>query len=250
MPDYRQYWQDNIARWSELYLDISHGHEKLEAPHWLGKLYNSTIAKHEARLMRQRYELTARFIDRNVSAGCVFADIGCGSGIFVVEALKRKARVCAIDFSDQSLALTKANVERYVPNGDVSYHKLDISQDELPRSDVAIMVGVAPYLSDMDSFLDRILASTDILLIQYVDPYHWANRVRRLLPFLNVRRLIFHSPRDVALAYTQRGWRLLERVRFGTGFIDIVCRSDAAVGAPDRMQSSLVKSLQPPGAER
>jgi len=222
MSDYKNYWDKNIDKWADLYLQISHGHEELDAPGWLGKIYNATVAKHEAALMRERYAITLSFIDSHVKPGKVFADIGCGTGIFVVEALKRGAKALAIDFSDRSLEVTKENVAKNAPGSDVSFFQLDVENQPLPKSDLAIMVGVTPYLAGLDRFLGNVLASTDLALIQYTDPFHWANIIRTVLPFLNVRRLVFHSKAAVDASYQKRGWILVHRRKFATGFVDIV----------------------------
>ncbi len=221
MTDYREYWDKNIENWAKFYLDISHGDEKLYAPGWLGSLYNGTIARHEAQLMRERFSLTLAFMDKHVKPGMVFADIGCGTGIFVVEALKRGASVQAIDFSKRALEVTKTNVERHAPGGKVEYHQADIQVDTLPTSDVAIMVGVAPYLADIDKALDRVLSSTGLLFGHFVDPDHWANRLRRVVPMLNVRRLIFHDRREVDACYASHDFVLEDRKSFATGYMDV-----------------------------
>ncbi len=222
MSDYKNYWDKNIDKWAELYLQISHGHEELDAPSWLGKIYNATIAKHEAALMRERYAITISFIDIYVTSGKTFADIGCGTGIFVVEALKRGAKALAIDFSDRSLEVTKENVAKNAPDADVAYFQLNVENQALPKSDFAIMVGVTPYLAGLEHFLGNVLGSTDLLLIQYTDPSHWANIIRTVFPFLNVRRLVFHSKSSVDANYKKHGWSLLNRRRFATGFVDVV----------------------------
>src|SRR5258706_6900907 len=190
MSDYKNYWDKNIDKWAELYLQISHGHEELDAPSWLGKIYNATIAKHEAALMRERYAITISFIDIYVTSGKTFADIGCGTGIFVVEALKRGAKALAIDFSDRSLEVTKENVAKNAPDADVAYFQLNVENQALPKSDFAIMVGVTPYLAGLEHFLGNVLGSTDLLLIQYTDPSHWANIIRTVFPFLNGQWLV------------------------------------------------------------
>ena len=219
--NHQKYWESNIDSWAQLYLDLSHGHESLAAPSWFSFLYNQTIARYEARLMRERFALTCRFIDDHLKPGMVFADIGCGTGIFVVKAMQRGARVRAIDFAERSLAITQNNVQKHGDPRLVTYHMLDVSCDELPKSHAAIMMGVTPYIADLDSAMRRVLRSTDLLLVQYADSAHWANRLRRLLPWLNVRRLVFHSAGDVDACYVQNGWHLLNRTRFATGFIDM-----------------------------
>lgn len=226
MTDYRNYWEHNIDRWGEFYLEISHGHEQYDTAAWWGALYNATIAKLEARLMRERFELTLQFIREHVTPGSLFADIGCGTGIFVVEALKCGARVRAIDFSRRALEITQLNVKKYAPDGEVSYYQLDVQSDELPKSDVAIMIGVTPYLGNLEKSLENVLDLTDLLLSQFSQPTHWANRLRRALPILNVRRLIFHPSQEVDAAYARKHWKLLKRTKFATGFVDLSTSSN------------------------
>jgi precorrin-6B methylase 2 len=228
MSDYRNYWERNIEHWGEYYLEISHGHEQYYAPEWLAALYKGTIAKIEARLMRDRFIRTLQFINKYVKPGVQFADIGCGTGIFTVEALKRGAKAKAIDFSQRALEVTKANVKKYVPEADVSYHLLDVQAGDLPRSDVAIMMGVSPYLTNLQASLENVFRSTNLLLLQYSERTHWANRIRRIFPILNVRRLIFQSTQEVDALYTRNGWKLLSRSPFATGYIDVAASQSIA----------------------
>lgn len=220
--DYKDYWNRNIEDWGKFYLDISHGHEDLDAPKWLGSIYNKSIAKYEARLMRERFSRTLKFLDENIDPGVVFGDIGCGTGVFVIEALKRKADVIAMDFSKRALEVTKHNVERFFPNANVRYEHIDISREGLPNTDLAIMVGVTPYIQNIDLALNNVLASTNILFAHYVDPNHWANKLRKTISALNVRRLICHNQDTVDKIYFANGFVLHDRNKFATGYIDVV----------------------------
>ena len=92
--DYRSYWNQNIERWGDFYLDISHGHETLNAPPWLAAMYRATVGRLERRLMAERYARTVALLDRFVRPGITLSDLGCGTGIFVVEALKRGRGQC------------------------------------------------------------------------------------------------------------------------------------------------------------
>lgn len=223
--EYQKYWDQNIGKWGELYLNISHGHESLAAPRWVAWLYNATIARIEARLMRHRFALTMAFLERFAKPGVVFADIGCGTGIFTVEALRRGATVRAIDFSEKSLEVTERNVRLHCPGGMVSYHHLDVQADPIPPSDVALAMGVTPYVEDISAFLGHILPFSRTFYCQYTDPDRISNRVRTLLPFLNVRKLIFHSTKAVDREYAAHEWLLRERRNFATGYIDLAERA-------------------------
>lgn len=218
---YKAYWDRNIDNWSELYLDISHGHETYDRPAWFTRAYHATIGKHERRLMAQRYALTLDFIDKNVTPGSVLSDLGCGTGIFTVEALRRGASVNAIDFSDSSLRTTERTVAKHFPEGKVVYQQANVQTDTLPTSDVTLAMGLAPYLSDIGAFLDRALPATKTMLCLYMDPDHWANRLRSTLPFLNVRELQFADKSEVDRHYARHGWTLVERKPFATGYVDL-----------------------------
>jgi SAM-dependent methyltransferase len=219
---YKSYWDRNIDSWSDLYLDISHGHETYDRPAWFTRAYHSTIGKHERRLMAQRYALTLDFIDKYVTPGSVLSDLGCGTGIFTVEALRRGASVNAIDFSDSSLRTTQRTVEKHIPEGKVVYQQANVQTDALPNSDVTLAMGLAPYLSDIGAFLDRALPATKTMLCLYMDPNHWANRIRSTIPFLNVRELQFAEKSEVDRHYARLGFNLIQRQPFATGYVDLV----------------------------
>ncbi len=173
--------------------------------------------------MHERYNYTRQFLVTYVQPGAVVADLGCGPGLFVIESLKLGAgTVHAVDFSEAALEVTREAVRRLSPGGDVLYLCADVQTRPLPKSDVAVAMGLTPYLTDLPVFLSSALSSTKILLCLYADPDHWANRLRRRLPFLDVRNLHTYSQNFVDEAYLKNGARLLTRRKSGTCFIDIV----------------------------
>lgn len=224
MSNYRDYWEHNVDAWGEYYLDISHGHESLHGPKWLSALYRPTIGRLERRLMTERYARTIQFLDHYVKSGTVVSDLGCGTGVFVIEALKRGAKVNAVDFTQSALATTKKSVEKYFPKGEVSYHQLDIQEMAPPASDITLAQGLTPYISDLPAFMKNALSKTGVLFCLYADPDHWANKLRRSLPFLDVRRLRYHSRESVDALYKTHGWSLIERRDFATGYLDLASR--------------------------
>lgn len=217
---YRDYWDENIDKWGEFYLDISHGHEILPGPRWFTGMYHATIGRLERRLMAQRYARTIEFLDAHIRPGIVLSDVGCGTGIFVVEALRRGAVVNAIDFTDMAIEMTRANVAKHCPTGAVRYYQLDVQQQPLPKSDVTLAMGLTPYLTDLPAFFSHTLSNTGMLFCLFVNPRHWANRLRARLPMLNVRGLQCYAVEDVDRLYAQHRWHLIERRRFATGYID------------------------------
>ena len=219
--NYRAYWERNIDAWGEFYLDISHGHETLAGPRWFAALYRSTVGRLERRLMAERYARTIAFLDAYVKPGMVVSDLGCGTGVFVVEALRRGAAVNAVDFTASAVGITQHNVTKYCPDGKVNYHKLDVQRDEIPASDATLAMGLTPYLSDLPAFFERALPKTKMMFCLYVDPNHAANRIRKALPFLNVRGLRYYAREEIDRLYSVHGWTLKERRDFATGYIDL-----------------------------
>jgi len=219
VPDYKSYWNENISKWGDLYLDASHGHEVFDRPAWFSSLYQKSIGRIERRLMRSRYERTCNFLRSYVMPGDTVSDIGCGTGIFLQEALRCEAgHVHAIDFSESALQVARAHIN----SAKVSYHLMDVQTGRIPDSDVAIAMGLTPYITDLPAFLRNAIRSAKVLQCLYVDPKHPANRVRSAIPMVNVRNLQMYSPETVDSIYADVGGQLIDRRKFATGFIDIV----------------------------
>jgi SAM-dependent methyltransferase len=224
---YRAYWEANIEKWGNLYLDISHGHEEFKGPKALGFIYNRTLVPWEAHLMKTRYQQTMDFLKTSLHQEALLSDVGCGTGVFTVMALQAGARVNAIDFSSSALNATRALVEKTSPAlaSRVTYHHLDLRTDELPKSDVALMVGVLPYIADAEATMTRVLSSTQKILVQYVDRNSPSNLIRRALPILNVRSLNFHSREQIESLASRLGFRRTSCEKLGTGYMDQFVRS-------------------------
>jgi 2-polyprenyl-3-methyl-5-hydroxy-6-metoxy-1,4-benzoquinol methylase len=216
---YKEYWDRNIDKWGDLYLDISHGHETLKGSKPLTWIYNRTLVPYEAVLMKVRYRKTIEFIEQNIKPGMIVTDIGCGTGIFVVQCLLRGARVNAIDLSDTALEITRKNVMSQCPRhaAHVSYQQCDGQEMMLPQSDFTICVGVLPYVGDTKSFLTNILTPTKKAFIQYSAKNNVFNWVRTMLPFLNVRSLKFQTERMLTQEAEVLGFKKIKSEKFATG---------------------------------
>jgi hypothetical protein len=66
----------------------------------------------------------------------------------------------------------------------------------------------------------NILPTTRMSYCLILDPRHWANRVRRLLPALNVRRLHWIDRSLVDSLLERYGWRIVERQNSAGGYLD------------------------------
>jgi SAM-dependent methyltransferase len=221
------YWERNINNWSKLYLKISHGHEELECPSWLKAIYHSLITPIESSLMKKRYAKTLSFINNHVKKGDTVADLGCGTGIFVVELLNRGAKVLAIDYTEAALKLTKELVLLKCPDKQsfVTYLKLDLRKERIPQCDAAFAMGVAPYISEIEPFISNVMSGATMFYLQLVDPRNIFNRIRRALPCLNVRKLNFHEKNNLDNYYSQKGLNLKKRENFATGYLDLITKA-------------------------
>lgn len=220
----KDYWNTNIEEWGKFYLGISHSNERLKGPKLFTSLYKLTIGRHEARLMRRRYSITLKFIDRYVNPGHQVIDLGCGTGIFTVALLKKGATVIAADYASRALESTRLLVSREVPEfaNRVSYVALDISQQEIPRCDGCLCVGVTPYLDSLDLFFANVGPKISYALVSFLDNSHWANRLRSKASWLNVRNLHAFSSEEIDKEWSKNNLILDNRYVLGTGFLDTV----------------------------
>ena len=151
----KDYWDKNIERWGQFYLEESHLGEEFYSSKFVSFIYRIFIVPIESRLMEKRFKLTMDFVENFSKPGITIADVGCGTGIFTVEMLKRGARVKALDLSTVSLEATQKNVEREVPEfaNAVEYIHSDLSVVSMPKVDVALAMGVTPYVTDITNFM-------------------------------------------------------------------------------------------------
>ena len=216
---FKNYWDENISKWGDLYLQISHGHESLNGNRFFTWLYNRLIVPYEAKLMKQRYKKTVDFINTELKKGATLNDLGCGTGIFIVESLKKGVKVNAIDLSETSLQITQTNVDTKCPTlaSNVEYFQADAQEQTLPEGDVTICVGVLPYIENLESFMQNLLGSTQVALVQYTERKNIFNFIRSILPFLNVRNLQFQTEKEMQSCAQQNGFEITGSEPFATG---------------------------------
>jgi len=225
----KEYWNQNIANWGKFYSDSSHSEESFDTPRVLGTLYHWLITPIEAKLMKKRYQLTMNFIENYVKEGMVVVDVGCGTGIFTIELLKRGAQVKAVDFAQSSLDLTKTLVEKVIPNysANVEYLLIDVSKQQLPKSDLVIAMGVTPYINNLEDFYCNILPTTTIFYCLIMNPKSWINIIRKFLPFLNIRKINWFEKAFVDDILRRYDWNLVSREDFASGYLDIAIKKNS-----------------------
>ena len=177
----KEYWQKNIEAFGKFYDKVSE--EKIIAPRPAEILYKTFIFPVEKKITLVRYRKTVNFIERNVRPNMKVVDLGSGTGIFTTELLMRGAHVLAVDYVEAALSATRKRVEKMLPDlkHNAKYLLLDIMEEPLPKSDMVIAIGVAPYIDSLETFLDHILPTTERFYCLFVSKNHWINRLRSFL---------------------------------------------------------------------
>ncbi|OGN90480.1 MAG: hypothetical protein A2Z70_01015 [Chloroflexi bacterium RBG_13_48_17] len=220
----KEYWQKNIEAYGKFYDKTSE--EQIIASKPLAALYRAFIFPAERRLVLERYRKVIGFIERSVKPGMRVVDLGCGTGVFTTELLLRGASVIAVDYVETALTATKKRVIEMLPEkqSNIEYLFLDVMEKPLPKSDVVIAIGVAPYIDSIETFMNHILPTTDRFYCLFLNKYHWINRVRRLLRFLNVRRYRYSDDKIIKELLTKDGFLLVSREKIATGYLDEIER--------------------------
>ena len=96
--------------------------------------------------MYDRHRYVCDFIAKNVNAKTRAADIGCGSGVYVLKMLESRADfVYAFDYAKSAIDLTKKNLSESNQEK-IEYKIFDITEHKIPKVDLAISIGVLPYI--------------------------------------------------------------------------------------------------------
>ena len=212
----RDYWEKNIESYSGFYYVNSE--EQINIPFGLSGLYKKFIFPLERKVTLERYNIVCAFIDKHVKPGMKVADIGCGSGVFSKKMLDKGAYVYAMDYVNSAVELTKKNLSLYSA-GNLEVFQLDITQQKIPRVDLAISIGVLPYIDEVNAYFQNIFPYTDLFQFNYINKYNFFNSVRSLLSFLDVRHYSYHSPKEISSLVMKNGFKISENKKLGTGFI-------------------------------
>ena len=212
----RDYWEKNIEGFSGFYDTKSE--EDLRGSNFIVKLYKKLVFPIEKKYMRDRHNFVCNYIDENVKPGMKVADIGCGSGIYTKRMINKGAYIYAIDYAESAVNLTKKNLTNDEINS-VEIAHFDITQKNIPNVDIAISIGVLPYINEEGKYFDNILPYTNSFLFNYLKKNSIINVIRRSLPLLDVRNYSYHSPSEVNEKLENGGFRIRQQTKLATGLI-------------------------------
>lgn len=110
----------------------------------------------------------------NVS-GKKIVDVGCGSGVFMIEFIRRGAKVIGIDYSKKMLKEAKIQLDKFkIPKS--KYFLIKADATKLPfkngEFDIVLATGLTDYLTDLQNELfiqeaKRILKSNGKIVISF-----------------------------------------------------------------------------------
>jgi SAM-dependent methyltransferase len=160
-----------------------------------------------------RTALVEEELRRHGLAGRTVLDLGCGSGEVSLIAARLGARVIGIDIVPAMTAIAQREADAAGVGDRTEFRVGNILDDELPRADVSMMVGVIEYYSDLPALLAKVCAVTGELLI-IVDtrgPF-WRRGLRYTLARLKHFRIFYRHPDVVAAAAAAQGFRETRRL--------------------------------------
>lgn len=213
--NYKDYWEANIEAFGGFY--GFNPNESVDAPPIIKYLYKTFVFPLEKKHILKRYKIVCSLLSEEVLRGKTVADIGCGTGVFTKHSLSKGAKVAAIDFTEKALQLTKDALQGH--DEGVEYHLLDVEQQPIPKADVVIVIGVISYVNDVESFYANSAPNAEMIIINFLDPFHFLNRLRRMVSILDVRNYFYHSKDEIRDSLSKHGYKDFNFIKLNSGYI-------------------------------
>jgi len=199
----RDYWNREADAFKRIY-----SRKKSPLSVWLDKVFR--------RDMFQRFEFT---IDNcQPIAGRTFLDVGCGSGLYVIElARKGAATVVGIDIAGDMLALCRQFAEQENVQDRCTFVASDLLQysPEEPF-DVTIGIGLFDYISDPLPVITKMRqVTTDKVVLSFPRFWTWRAPVRRVRLAIRGCPVYFFTKRRIFALMRQAGFERHTITRVG-----------------------------------
>jgi len=178
------------------------------------------IDRHFRSDMFARFALT--FETLGDIAGRTILDIGCGSGPYVVEALKRGARhVTAVDPASNMLMLTRERISRA---GGMDRCRLVAGlfpSVTLQPHDYAIVMGVMDYVADAEAFLAALRPLVVQAAAVSFPSKHWLRTpLRRVRYRLRRCPVYFYDEREIRRLASNAGFQHIDLTKISGAGMD------------------------------
>ena len=175
--------------------------------------------------MFERYRLTFERLED--LTGKTVVDVGCGSGPYVVQAIRQGAKhVLALDAAPRMLELSRQRVERIDAQENVSY----LASYFPPTSPIGpfnhgIVMGVMDYVEDSFAFLRHLREIvTDSAVISFPSKHWFRSPIRKIRYGLRKCPVWFYSEADIRTNSSAAGWTNIDIHKIpGAGMDYLVC---------------------------
>lgn len=181
LDNQRNYWDSTVGDFDSIY---SHGKSKLD--NWVDATF--------------RWDMYARFDytmeNSTPIEGRTFLDVGCGTGRYAFEFLKRGAKqVTGIDIAEKMLAVCRERAQAEGTSDRSAFVQSDLLQFKpVTRFDVTIGIGLFDYIPDALPVLTKMReVTTDHVIASFPRLWTWRAPVRRVRLALKGCDVYFYS---------------------------------------------------------
>lgn len=148
---------------------------------------------------QRRTEIVKDLLAAHGVAGKRVLDLGSGSGEVSLVAARLGATVTGLDIVPEMVEIARREAERQGVADRVAFKVHDVVTQAVPQTDVAMMIGVIEYYSDLGSILGKVAASTrELFIICDTRGPWWRRMLRYGLARGKGFYLHYHSPDTVA----------------------------------------------------
>ena len=176
----------------------------------LHRVINRTFRRES--FQRRTSVITQLLADYGVSGKRVL-DLGSGSGEVALAATKLGAIVTGLDVAPEMVEIARREAQQAGLADRVTFRVHDIVRQEVPATDLAMMVGVVEYYGDLDPILSKVCAATrERLIICDTRGPWWRRALRHGLAFFEKFYLHYRAPEAIAAIARKHGFREEARI--------------------------------------
>jgi cyclopropane fatty-acyl-phospholipid synthase-like methyltransferase len=206
LENQRKYWDSTVGDFDSIY-----SHRKSKLQNWLDATFRWD--------MYARFDYTMRHSEP--IAGKTILDVGCGTGRFAFEYLKRGAKhVTGIDIAENMLTICRQRAEAEKVSERCSFVHLNPLQYEPgTQFDVCIGIGLFDYIPDALPMLTKMReVTTDRVIVSLPCFWTWRAPVRRVRLALKGCDVYFYTQEKIDELMKQAGFKRFEMEQVGQLF--------------------------------
>lgn len=194
LPRQREYWNNEIALFDAIY-----SREKNVFGRWLDKTFRKD--------MYERYEYTLRHAEP--IAGRDFLDVGCGTGLYALELVRRGCRTATgIDISEKMVDHCRCAASEAQLSGKTEFIRTDLLEYTPAQTfNTVIGIGLFDYIGDPLPVLAKMRSViTDSAILSFPRLWTWRAPVRKIRLALRGCPVYFFSKKKVAALLRDAGF--------------------------------------------